>query len=296
MGWISLNKAAKITGIDRKNLRGKLSNLEKKHPVIYKKLVRKSGSYYELKEPEIIIFFQTDFRKLNIKPFLENLVSKSNDLITLDSLIISKAQELQSRSENNNLEIDIDEIIEQTTDPLAINRLAVSINICYDYSMGFESMEECANKYQLNRNKFYRWCYKFPQLQSLYDLAHQIRKQYSNKRSIEESEENIEKIARGSKTTTEVIDCEVISDDKGKQILKPTKYRISTKSHPPDREANMLILINKDPQNWKRVIPPEQILLSNGKAPKNQFAGMTPEQVREWLKENDPNYGKYFGT
>jgi len=295
MGWISLHRAADIAGIDRKNARDKISNLKNKYPVIHKKLVRKSGDYYELKEPEIVIFFRTDFRKFNIKPFLENLVSKSNDLITIDSDIISKAQELQSRAESNNSLIDIIDIIKQTTDPLAINRLAVSINICYDYSMGFESLEECANKYQLNRYKFYRWCYKFPQLQSFYDLAYQIRKQYLNNLYVEKSEENMLEIGRGPIIKTETIDYEILTDKKGKEYMKPVKCRIIKKWLPPDKEANIFILTNRDPQNWQRIIPPEQLLLDANRKPDDELDSMTADQLRAWLKENDPEYGKYAG-
>ena len=57
MGWISLHRAAELAGIDRKNGRYKLLNLKRKHPKIHKKLVRKRGGFYELKEPEIVIFF-----------------------------------------------------------------------------------------------------------------------------------------------------------------------------------------------------------------------------------------------
>jgi len=285
MGWISLHRAAEIAGIDRKNARVKLSNIKKKHPAIHKKLVRKSGSYYELKEPEIVVFFQTDFRKFKIKPFLENLVSKSNNLKRVDKNIISKANELQSRSESGELGFDINEIIEQTTDPVALNRLAVTVNICYDYSMGFESLEECANKYQLNRYKFYRWCYKYPPLQALYDLAYQIRKKYLNKRDVEESEENMRKIAKGCKTESEVIDCEIICDDKGKQILKPTKYRITTKSLPPDKEANIFMLTNKDPQNWKKTIPFEVPLVDSTPEWERKINAMSSEELIELSKE-----------
>ena len=284
MGWISLHRAAELAGIDRKNGRYKLLNLKKKHPKIHKKLVRKRGVFYELKEPEIVIFFQTDFRRFEIKPFLENLVSKAKDLIRIDKSIISKAKDLQSQSQNKELEYDINEIIEQTTDPMALDRLAVTINICHDYSMGLNSLEECANNHHVDRNKFYRWCNNSPQMQSFYDQAIQIRNQYLRERDIEQSADNIRKIARGCKIKTEVIDYEIHTDSKGKKTWRPIKGRITKKWLPPDKEANIFLLTNRDPRNWKRHAPFED-LLKDKPRPEDRFEKMSKEELDKYLAD-----------
>jgi len=55
-------------------------------------------------------------------------------------------------------------------------------------------------------------------------------------------------------------------------------------------------LNNRAPKKWKRFTPLEQIMLDSKKRPEDEFSGMTPKEVKAWLKENDPEYSKYFGN
>lgn len=73
MTWVSLCKAAKIAGLDKRSAKRKLVFLKNNYPPSYKILVKKEKNRYKL-HPEIIAFFKIDLRKN--KTDLAKIISK----------------------------------------------------------------------------------------------------------------------------------------------------------------------------------------------------------------------------
>ena len=139
-------------------------------------MVKRDKNSYKLKAPGIIAFLQTDRRKTNLSSvntkFSSKSIIESKDIkTTTENHDVLVAEEILNSPILIDFKEDIKQIIHTIDDLDFLNRLFITIKICEDYALSFETLDQCTSKHGKDRSTFYKWTIKSELIKSIYKVG-----------------------------------------------------------------------------------------------------------------------------
>lgn len=291
MTWIKLSTAAERAKISERTAQRRLKSLEKLDKALYKKLV-KYGKPIKVKAPEIVAYFQTSPMQFRKRLDVKNLKRKSGPRKPDDSKrgIPKEVEEFFYRTVHDpvvlNIEPDIEEIYHGIVEQHGKERFIIAVKICHDYMTGYEGIEECSKANGIAPRTFFNWCQSCAEVSWLYKRAKTRRGKIVQERDLEDSINIIRKLMNGYKDQVTKRTYKIVTGLSGQDVFLPVGMEVQEKSFQPHFGAAVFMSTNRDPQNWKRHTPIEE-LLKPPVQPKDQFDHMSDEDLDEYIKKSE---------
>jgi len=293
MAWITFKEAVKEAGISRTTGQTRVRQLKKLDLLLYKKLI-KEGKPMMVEATQGVAYFRTDIRKF--KNRLEALESKpgrkSNqkaEPVPLDHK--DMLADLMEQTVVLAVEPDVETILKSIIYQDERDRLMVVIKICYDYAVGYDTLDQCITRYGASRTSFHRWLRNSAHLAHIYKRAKSERNKVVKERDVEGSIDVIRKLMYGYMITEERKRYKVVTGYSGNEILMPESVDITQKHFQPNLGAAIYMSTNRDPENWRRHTPFEELFKDKEKIT-DRFERMTPKELDDYLAKAEKMLGK----
>lgn len=286
MAYITFTEAYKIAGISRATAQRRVKQLKKFDLDLYNKLIIE-GRPMMVEATQGVAYFRTNihtFKKklitINMKPGPKK--SKKAEPFPEDA----KEMLTNLLAQPVVLEVEPDEkaILKSVVDQAEQDRLILVIKVCYDYAAGYDTLESCITRYGCDPSNFYRWLRNSPHLTYVYRKAKSERTKTIKERGIERAIDVIDKLMNGFIIQLSRKRYKVETNSTGKEILIPESVEITDKYFPPHFGAAVFKLINRDPKNWRRDTPFEELFYDKEKL-RDRFDNMSNEELQEFIKE-----------
>lgn len=293
MAWISFNEAIEQAGVSRPTGRRRIRQLKEIDPVLHRKFIQ-PGKPMKLKAPEIVGLFRTDIQRFlsKLRPMKQKPGPKKFEgLKPIPQEYKDIADQIVHHPVKLPIEPTTKKIFNSIKDQNDRNKLIITLKICNDYLMGYDTLKRCCEQNGCDRKTFWRWRQESQYLNYLYGKARQKRNSILPTRDAEEAIESLRKQMRGYDYKEERKSCKIQIQKDGTEIRIPQKVDVITKHSRPNFAAAAFIATNRDPENWKMQIPIEDIP-SKSTGPEDIIDNMSDKELDEYLKKGDKLFKK----